>query len=106
MQAKDVVAHAIVLISSKGDALQVQIARALSEATGGTYNTTATGGDFTVRFAAIAQNVVADYDRTSTQYLLEYANTTATGQPSLDLKVSLLRDGVRMRMSRAGRIRN
>jgi hypothetical protein len=106
MQAKDVVTHAIVLISTKGDALQVQIARALSEATGGTYSTTATGGDFTARFAAIAQNVVADYDRTSTQYFLEYANTTATGQPSLDLKVSLLRDGVRMRMSQAGRIRN
>jgi hypothetical protein len=32
MQAKDVIAHAIVLISAKGDA-QVQIARALSEAT-------------------------------------------------------------------------
>jgi hypothetical protein len=104
MQAKDVVAHAIVLMSSKGDALQVQIARGLSEATGGTYNTTATGGDFTARFAAIAQNVVADYARTSTQYLLEYP--TATGQPGPDLKVSLLRDGVRMRMSRAGRIRN
>src|SRR5688572_19562261 len=97
MQAKDVVAHAIVLISAKGDALQVQIARALSEATGGTYNTTATGGDLTVKFAAIARNIVAEYDRTSTQYLLEYA--TATGQPSPDLKVSLLRDGVKMRMS-------
>jgi hypothetical protein len=32
MQAKDVMAHAIVPISRKGDALQVQIARALSEA--------------------------------------------------------------------------
>jgi len=102
MQAKDVVAHAIVLISAKGDALQ--IARALSEATGGTYNTTATSGDLAARFASIAQNVVADYDRTSTQYLLEYASTT--GQPGPDLKVSLLRDGVRMRMSRSGRIRN
>jgi hypothetical protein len=104
MQAKNAVAHAIVLISAKGDALQIQIARALSEATGGTYHTTATGGDFSVRFAAIAQNVVADYDRTSTQYLLEYASQT--GQPGPDLKVSLLRDGVRMRMSRTGRIRN
>ena len=47
MQAKDVVAHAIVLISAKGDALQVQIARALTGGTGGTYNTTATGGDLT-----------------------------------------------------------
>ena len=104
MQAKDVVAHAIVLISAKGDALQVQITRALSEGTGGTYNSTATGGDLTARFAAIAQNIVADYDRTSTQYVLEYAS--ATGQPSPDLTVSLLRDGVKMRMSRAGRIRN
>ena len=104
MQAKDVVAHAIVLVSAKGDALQVQIARALTEGTGGTYNSTATGGDLTVRLAAVAQNIVADYDRTSTQYLLEYA--TAAGQPGPDLKVSLLRDGVKMRMSRAGRIRN
>jgi len=104
MQAKDVVAHGIVLISAKGDALQVQIARALTEGTGGTYNTTATSGDLTVRLAGIAQNIMADYDRTSTQYLLEYA--TISGQPSLDLKVSALRDGVRMRMSRAGRIRN
>ncbi|MEO5742771.1 MAG: hypothetical protein ABIS29_19460 [Vicinamibacterales bacterium] len=104
MQAKDVVTHGIVLISAKGDALQVQIARALTEGSGGTYNTTATGGDFTRRFAAIAQNIVADYDRTSTQYLVEYA--TASGQPSPDLKVSLRRDGVKMRMSRAGRIRN
>jgi hypothetical protein len=104
MQAKDVVAHGIVLISAKGDALQVQIARALTEGTGGTYNTTATSGDLTVRLAGIAQNIVADYDRTSTQYLLEYA--AASGQPSSDLKVSALRDGVRMRMSRAGRIRN
>jgi hypothetical protein len=104
MQAKDVVAHAIVLVSAKGDALQVQITRALTESTGGTYNTTATGGDFSVKLAAIAQNIVADYDRTSTQYLLEYA--TPSGQPSPDLKVSLLRDGVKMRMSRTGRIRN
>lgn len=104
MQAKDAVAHAIVLISAKGDTLQVQITRALTEGTGGTYNTTATGGDLTARFAALAQNIVADYDRTSTQYLLEYP--TATGQPSPDLQVSLLRDGVKMRMSRAGRIRN
>jgi hypothetical protein len=104
MQAKDVVAHAIVLISAKGDALQVQVSRALTEGTGGTYNTTSTGGDFTVGFAAIAQNIVADYDRTSTQYLVEYPTTT--GQPGPDLKVSLLLNGVKMRMSRAGRIRN
>ncbi len=104
MHAKDVVAHAIVLISAKGGALQVQITRALTESTGGTYSTTSTGRDLTVRFAALAQNIVADYDRTSTQYLVEYP--TATGQPGPDLKVSLLLDGVKMRMSRAGRIRN
>jgi hypothetical protein len=104
MHAKDVVAHAIVLVSAKGNALQVQITRALTESTGGTYNTTAEGGDLRARLAAIAQNIVADYGRTSTQYLVEYA--TLSGQPSADLKVSLLRDGVRMRMSRAGRIRN
>ena len=104
MQAKDVVAHAIVLVSAKGDALQVQIARALTEATGGSYDSTATGGALTVKLAAVAQDVVADYDRVSAQYLLEYA--TASGQPGPDLKVSLLRDGVKMRMSRAGRIRN
>ena len=104
MQAKDVVAHAIVLISAKGDALQVQIARALTEGTGGTYNTTATGGDLTSRLGAMAQDIVADFDRTSTQYRLEYA--TESAQPAPDLKVSLLRDGVKMRMSRAGRIRD
>jgi len=104
MQAKDVVAHAIVLISAKGDALQVQITRALTEGTGGTYNTTATGGDLTSRLAAMAQDIVADFDRTSTQYRLEYASESA--QPASDLKVSLLRDGVKMRMSRAGRIRD
>jgi hypothetical protein len=99
-----VVAHAIVLISAKGDALQVQIARALTGGTGGTYNTTATGGNLTTRLAALAQDIVADYDRTSSQYRLEYA--TESGQPAADLKVSLLRDGVKMRMSRAGRIRD
>ena len=104
MQAKDVVAHAIVLVSAKGDALQVQITRALTEGTGGRYDTTATGGALTTKMAAMAQDIVADYDRVSTQYLLEYASPT--GQPSPDLKVSLLRDGVTMRMSRAGRIRN
>ena len=104
MQAKDAVAHAIVLVSARGDALQVQIARALTQGTGGTYNTTATGGALTVQLAAMAQDVVADYDRTSMQYILEYA--TASGPPGPDLKVSLLRDGVNMRMSRAGRIRN
>ena len=80
-QAKDVVAHAIVLISAKGDGLQVQITRALSEGTGGTYNTTATGGDLAVRFAAIAQNIVADYDRTSTQYLLDTRPRRASRAP-------------------------
>jgi hypothetical protein len=104
MQAKDVVAHAIILISAKGDALQVQIARALTGGTGGTYNTTATGGNLTARLAALAQDIVADYDRTSSQYRLEYA--TESGQPAADLKVSLLRDGIKMRMSRAGRIRD
>ncbi len=104
MQAKDVVAHAIVLATSKGDALQVQIARALTEGTGGTYGATFTGGDFTTKLDAMAQNIVADYDRTSLQYVLEYESPT--GQPGPDLKVTLLRDGVRMRMSRAGRIRN
>jgi hypothetical protein len=104
MQAKDVVAHAIVLISAKGDALQVQIARALTGGTGGTFNTTATGGNLTTRLAALAQDIVADYDRTSSQYRLEYA--TESGQPAADLKVSLLRDGIKMRMSRAGRLRD
>ena len=104
MQAKDVVAHAIVLVSSRGDALQVQITRALTEGTGGTYGSTASGGDLLTRLAAMAQNIVADFDRTSTQYVLEYPSPT--GQPGPDLKVSLLRDGVRMRMSRAGRIGN
>ncbi|HUP39341.1 MAG TPA: VWA domain-containing protein [Vicinamibacterales bacterium] len=104
MQAKDVAAHAIVLISAKGDALQVPIAKALTGGTGGTYNTTATGGNLTARLAALAQDIVADYDRTSSQYLLEFASET--GQPAADLKVSLLRDGVKMRMSRAGRIRD
>ena len=104
MQAKDVVAHAVVLVSSRGDALQVQIVRALTEGTGGTSSSTATGGNLTVRLAQIAQNIVADYDRTSQQYVLEYAN--GSGEPGPDLKVTLLRDGVKMRMSRAGRIRN
>lgn len=104
MQAKDVVAHAIVLISSTGDALQVQIARALTGGTGGTYNTTATAGNLTTRLAALAQDIVADYDRTSTQYRLEYA--TESGVAAADLKVSVRRDGVNMRMSRAGRIRD
>ncbi len=104
MQVKDVVAHAIVLISPKGDALQVQIAKALTGGTGGTYNTTATGGNLTSRLAALAQDIVADYDRTSSQYRVEFASET--GQPAADLKVSLLRDGITMRMSRAGRIRD
>lgn len=105
MQAKDVVVHALVLRSAKaGDALQVQIGRALAEGTGGTYNTTITGGDLTGRLTAIAQDIVKDYERTSRQYMLEYAN--GSDQPSADLKVSLLRDGARMRMSRSGRIRN
>ena len=104
MQAKDVVAHAIVLVSSRGDALQVQIARALTEGTGGISSSTATGGDLMVRLAAVAQNIVADYDRNSTQYVLEYS--TPSAQPGPDLKVTLLRDGVKMRMSRASRIRN
>ena len=104
MQAKDVVAHAVVLVSSRGDALQVQITRALTEGTGGTYASTAAGGDLLTRLAVMAQNVVADFDRTSAQYVLEYA--TPSGQPGPDLKVSLLLDGVKMRMSRAGRIRN
>ena len=104
MQAKDVVAHAIVLVSARGEALQVQITRALTEGTGGTYESTATGGGLTTRLSAIAQDVVADYDRVSMQYQVEYTSTS--GQPGPDLKVSLLRDGVKMRMSRAGRIRN
>jgi hypothetical protein len=104
MQAKDVAAHAIVLVSAKGDALQVQITRALTQGTGGTYDTTATGGALTVKLSAMAQNIVADYDLVSTQYVLEYANDS--GRPSADVKVTLLRDGVKMRMSRAGRIRN
>jgi hypothetical protein len=104
MQAKDVVAHAIVLMSAKGDALQVQIARALTGGTGGTFHTTATGGNLTTRLAILAQAIVADFDRTSSQYLVEYA--TETGHPAADLRVSLLRDGIKMRMSRAGRIRD
>jgi Mg-chelatase subunit ChlD len=104
MQAKDVVAHAIVLVSAKGDALQVQITQALTGGTGGRYDTTATGGALTTKMAAMAQDIVSDYDRVSTQFVLEYASPT--GQPSPDLKVSLLRDGVKTRMSRAGRIRN
>jgi hypothetical protein len=92
------------LISPKGDALQVQIAQALTGGTGGTYNTTATGGNLTARLATLAQDIVADYDRTSSQYRVEFASET--GQPAADLKVSLLRDGITMRMSRAGRIRD
>jgi hypothetical protein len=104
MQAKDVVAHAIVLVSAKGDAMQVQIGRALAGGTGGTYNATATGGNLIARLATLAQDIIADYDRTSSQYRLEFASET--GQPAADFKVSLLRDGVKMRMSRAGRIRD
>jgi hypothetical protein len=104
MQSKDAVAHAIVLVSSRGDALQVQITRALTEGTGGTYGSTASGGDLLAKLAAMAQNIVADFDRTSTQYVLEYPSPS--GEPGPDLKVTLLRDGVKMRMSRAGRIRN
>jgi hypothetical protein len=104
MQMKDVVTHAIVLVSARGDALQVQIARALTAGTGGSYDSTATGGALTAKLAAVAQDIVTDYDRASTQYVLEYSNST--GEPSADLKVSLLRDGVKTRMSRAGRIRD
>ena len=104
MQANDVVAHAIVLTSVSGPALQVQIAQALTGGTGGRYDTTSTAGALTVKLASFAQDIVADYERVSTQYVLEYP--TATGQPSADLKVSVLRDGITMRMSRAGRIRD
>ena len=104
MHAKDVVVHSVVMMSATGDALQVQIGRALAEATGGTYHTTLTGGDLSARLASIAHGIVADYDRISNQYILEYEN--GSDQPGADLKVSLLRDGARMRMSRAGRIRN
>ena len=80
MQAKDVVAHAIVLISAKGDALQVQITRALTEGTGGTYNTPH-GRRLYCQVRAVAQNIVADYDRTSTQYLLDTRPRRASRAP-------------------------
>jgi hypothetical protein len=104
MQARDAVAHAIVLVSSSGPALQVQIARALTGGTGGRYDTTATGGALAAKIAAFAQDIVADYDRVSRQYVLEYASPSP--QPGADLKVSIRRDGVNLRMSRAGRIRD
>ena len=104
MQEKDVVAHAIVLVSLRGDALQVQITKALTGGTGGSYDTTATAGAFTTKLAALAQDIVADYDRVSNQYVLEYASPT--GQAGADLRVRVLRNGVKTRMSRVGRIRD
>jgi len=104
MQSRDAVVHAIVLMSARGEALQVQITRALTGGTGGRYETTATGGALEIKLSAFAQDLVADYDRVSTQYVLEYAGLAPA--PGSDLKVTLLKDGIQMRMSRQGRIRN
>jgi VWFA-related protein len=102
MQRKDVVVHAIV-VSVMGQGRQVQVSRALVDATGGHYDAITAANALPEKLADLAKAIAVQYDRTAGEYLLEYA--TDSTNPAADVKVSVTREDVNVTMSRGLRIR-
>jgi hypothetical protein len=103
MQATDAVVHAVMLSpSGKGSGQSVQIARSLTRATGGTYESISASSALADKLAAVAGAIVAQHRLTSAQYILEYESDTSSADPP---KLASTREGVNLRLSQQGRIR-
>jgi Mg-chelatase subunit ChlD len=102
MQANDVVVHAIV-ISAMGQGVEMEVSRALTQATSGHYDSISSPSAITSKLAALAHVIADQYARTSDEYLVEY--TSDSKDPNSALKVSVARPGANITLSRQGRIR-
>jgi Mg-chelatase subunit ChlD len=103
MQMKDVIVHAVVL-SVMGQGLEVQISRALTQATAGHYDSISAASALPAKMDELAKIIVSSYDRTRTQYVLEYASDTK--DPKADIRVDIpSKQNLTVTVSRQGRIR-
>ena len=103
MQLKDVIVHAIVL-SVMGQGLEVQISHALTQATAGHYDSISAASALPAKMEELAKIIAAGYDRTRTQYVLEYASDTK--DPKADVGINIpSKQNASVTISRQGRIR-
>ncbi len=100
----DVVVHSVVLSVGRGgsgDALQV--ARAVSQGTAGTYQAISASTELPSKLAAVAKAILDLYQVSASQYVLEYESDTPEPAPIPAIAVG--REGVTLRLSRDGRMR-
>ena len=104
MQSKDAIVHAVIISpNGLGSGESVQIARALTQATGGVYESISAASALSEKMGSLARHISSQYHQVSTQYMLDYISDST--DPNADLKLSVARDGVRVTLSRQGRIR-
>jgi Mg-chelatase subunit ChlD len=101
MQLKDVVVHAVVM-STMGRGIEVQVTRALTQATDGHYDSISVASALPQKLTTLAGAIVEEFDRTDDEYVLDY--TSPSTDPNPNLNVTVNRDA-RVTMSRGVRIR-
>jgi hypothetical protein len=101
MQMKDVVTHAVV-VSTMGRGIEMQVATALTQATGGHYDSIVASNALPQILASLAAGIAAEFARTESEYVLDYVSPSASANPALEVSVN--RDAA-VTVSRGVRIR-
>ena len=100
----DVVVHSVVLAPGRGESGDAQqVARAVSQGTGGTYQPISSPAELPGKLASVAKSILDLYQVSASQYVLEYESDTPEPAPIPAIAVG--REGVTLRLSRDGRMR-
>jgi Mg-chelatase subunit ChlD len=102
MQIKDVVVHSIVM-STMGRGVEVEVSQAMVQVTHGHYDSISASSALPQKLQALAASITAEYDKTTAEYVLEYASPST--DPNTPLSIAIKRPGVNVTLSRGGRIR-
>jgi len=102
MQVKGLVAHAIVM-STMGRGVEVAVTQALTQATGGHYDSISASSALPQKLTELAAAITAEFDRVAAEYVLEYASPST--DTNAQLGVAVKRSGANVTLSRGVRVR-